>query len=112
MHDNNIKVQEIKDRVKTFVEQRNWQEAHNPKNLAMSIAIESAELMEIFQWLSIQESWEVKNSEQFTHLKEELADVLIYCLSLSNRLDIDVTTIIEEKLKKNEKKYPVNEKND
>jgi NTP pyrophosphatase (non-canonical NTP hydrolase) len=107
MKDNNAKVQEIKEIVKKFVDQRNWSQAHNPKNLAMSIAIESAELMEIFQWLSIQESWEIKNSEEFTHLKEELADVLIYCLSLANQLDIDIATVIKDKMIKNEKKYPV-----
>lgn len=106
MQDNNAKVQQIKNIVKKFVDQRNWNEAHNPKNLAMSIAIESAELMEIFQWLTIQESLEIKNSEKFTHMKEELADVLIYCLSLANQLDIDITTIIEDKIAKNEKKYP------
>ena len=91
------------------MEERNWFHFHNPKNLTMSISIEAAELMEIFQWKSIEESWDIKkNSQEFIHLKEELADVLIYCLSLSNQLDIDLVEAIEDKISKNAEKYPIN----
>lgn len=73
----------------------------------MSIAIEASELMEIFQWMSMEEALYINNSNESTHLKEELSDVIIYCMSLANQLDIDVTTAIEDKLKNNAVKYPV-----
>ncbi len=108
MNDKATNVQEIKDRISKFVKDRNWMDAHSPKNLSMSIAIEAAELMEIFQWLSTEEARGIKNVEgKFTHLKEELADVIIYCLSLANQLNIDVATAIDDKIEKNAKKYPI-----
>ncbi len=97
----------IQNQIKKFVEERNWNESHNPKNLAMSIAIESAELMEIFQWKTLEEAKNIKNTDEFEHLKEELADVLIYCISMTNNLELDIIDIIEEKMVKNAKKYPV-----
>lgn len=106
MKDNQTCIQDIKDKVAKFVKDRDWNEAHSPKNLAMSIAIESAELMEIFQWMSIEEARDIGSSEEFIHLKEELSDVIIYCLSLANQLDIDVSAAIEDKIEKNGKKYP------
>jgi len=107
MDDKNTKIQVLKEKVSAFVKQRNWEKFHNPKNLSMSIAIEASELMEIFQWLNEKESWEIMNSREATHLKEELADVIIYCLSLANGLNIDVTAAIEDKIKKNSIKYPI-----
>lgn len=107
MKDSNVNIQAVKDKVGKFVKTRGWLNDHNPKNLAMSISIEAAELMEIFQWISIEESWDINKSEdKFTHLKEELSDVLIYCLSLSNQMGIDVVEAIEDKLQKNEKRFP------
>lgn len=106
MNDNVTNIQEIKNKINIFIKERNWTEAHSPKNLSMSIAIEAAELMEIFQWFSNEEAWNIKNSEEFTHLKEELADVLIYCMSLANQLDIDIAGSIEDKIIKNEKRFP------
>ncbi|NMA66040.1 MAG: nucleotide pyrophosphohydrolase [Clostridiaceae bacterium] len=106
MNDNQTSIQEIKDKIAMFDEERNWIEAYNPKDLSMSIAIEAAELMEIFQWMSVEEAKDIGDSEEFTHLKEELSDVIIYCLSLANQLDIDVSASIEDKIKKNGKKYP------
>jgi len=74
----------------------------------MSISIEAAELMGIFQWLSIEEANNIsKDEEKFTHLKEEIADVIIYCLSLSNRLNIDVSEAVKDKMKKNEKRFKI-----
>ncbi len=106
MTDRNTNIQELKDKVSKFVQERNWEEFHNPKNLSMSIAIEASELMEIFQWLNESESWDIMNSSEATHLEEELADVIIYCLSLANQLNIDVSTAIEDKIGKNRVKYP------
>ncbi len=107
MLDDKIHIQDIKLKIKEFVNARNWDKDHNPKNLSMSIAIEAAELMEIFQWNSIEEGWEINKSNESEHFKEELADVLIYCLSLANQLDIDVTGAIYDKMRKNGLRFPV-----
>ena len=105
MKDKITNIQEIKDKISKFVKERDWTDAHSPKNLSMSIAIEAAELMEIFQWLSNEQAWDIKDSNEFIHLKEELADVMIYCMSLANQLDIDVSSAIEDKIAKNEKRF-------
>ncbi len=107
MSDTNTSIMYLKNKVKEFVTERNWNEYHNPKNLSMSIAIESSELMEIFQWKSIDESWNITDSVEFGHMKEEIADVLIYCLSLANQLDIDLATAIQDKMDKNSKRFPI-----
>ena len=107
MNDKDTSIQEIKEKIFKFVNDRNWNESHNPKNLSMSISIEASELMEILQWSSTEESWNIDESEEFTHLKEELSDVMIYCLSLANQLDIDVADAIEDKIEKNGEKYPI-----
>ena len=105
-NDMNTNMQSIKDKIAAFVKERDWNQFHNPKNLSMSIAIEASELMEIFQWSSFVDAWDICDSEEFTHVKEELADVMIYCLSLANQLNLDVSEAIEEKIAKNEIKYP------
>jgi len=65
----------LKEKVRKFTEERNWSQIHSPKNLAMSISIEAAELMEIFQWKSIEESWKIKeDNREYVHLQEELAE--------------------------------------
>jgi dCTP diphosphatase len=79
---------------------RDWQKHQTPKNLAISIAIEAAELMEHFQW----GEYSAKDKQEIT---DELADVLIYCLELSDKLDIDITTAINKKLEKAAIKYPL-----
>jgi len=94
---------EIKSLIKDFNQARGWGKSHNPKDLAMSIAIEAAELMEIFQWVPTEKTYELKDSE---HLKEELADVLIYCFQMAISLDLDVASAVEEKIEKNAIKYP------
>ncbi|MEK4254343.1 nucleotide pyrophosphohydrolase [Ureibacillus sp. FSL K6-2830] len=102
--ENTTQLQEL---VRKFVEDRKWESDHNPKNLSMSIAIESAELMEIFQWMSIEESMRITDTHVKEHIAEELADVLIYCFSLSNQFGFDVAEIVKEKMQKNAIKYPV-----
>lgn len=106
MTDKTTNIQQVKDKIGAFVKERNWNESHSPKNLSMSIAIEASELMEIFQWLSPEEAWNINNTSESTHLKEELSDVIIYCFSLANQLGIDVSEAIEDKIKKNAIKYP------
>ena len=89
--------------------ERDWDQFHSPKNLSMSIAVEAAELMEIFQWLTEKESFEIKNNEKkFTHVKEEVADVFILLVRLCEILKIDLEEAFWDKMQKNAKKYPVN----
>lgn len=96
--------------VRDFRDARNWRQFHSPKNLSMSIAIEAAELMEHFQWLTTEQAIQLAqtDSEAKNAMTEELADVLIYCFSLADVLGCDVAHIIFEKLAKNEQRYPVN----
>jgi NTP pyrophosphatase (non-canonical NTP hydrolase) len=95
-------------KVADFVSERDWDKFHSPKNLAMSIAIESAEIMELFQWKTTDESIDDLNSNHKLkqELAFELADVLIYCLSLSYRTDIDLEKAILEKLEINGDRFP------
>lgn len=85
-----------------FRNDRDWDKHHSPANLAKSISIEAAELLEIYQW-----SNETSNIER---VKEELADILIYSITLAERLELDINSIILDKIKKNEVKYPNKEK--
>lgn len=98
---------DLQARVNNFVDERNWRPFHNPKNLALSIAIESAELMEHFQWLTIEQIGErlddpIKRAE----VAAELADVLIYALSFAEVTNIDITEAILKKLARNEERFP------
>jgi len=96
----------LREAVARFVDAREWRPFHSPKNLAMSIAIEAAELMEHFQWLTEDQAWAAARG---AGVAEELAAVLIYCLSLSNALDLDVTGAVLAKLQVNEGNYPAAE---
>lgn len=96
-------VQELRDLVESFVEERRWRQFHTPKNLSMSVAIEAAELMELFQW---SEGSQAPGEKQLSRVREELADVVIYCLALTNALDIDLSLAIRKKMAANALKYP------
>ena len=91
------------EKINKFRDDRDWRQFHNEKDLAISISLEAAELLELFQWKSPEEIRE-SNLER---IKEELADVLIYSHMLASNLDLDIDEIIEAKLEKNNKKYPV-----
>ena len=99
-------VAQLKDFVQKFVDERDWRQFHTPKNLSMSLAIEAAELMEHFQWLTPQESMACDEQKRF-EAGEEMADVLCYLLGLANELDIDLASALENKMVKNREKYPV-----
>lgn len=86
-----------------FRDERDWRQFHNPKDLAISLSLEAAELLEDFQWKTSEQAVEAN----FENIKEELADVMIYALMLSHDLNLDVKEIIQEKIEKNAKKYPV-----
>lgn len=110
MEDQSTTLAQLREMVRRFVAERDWDQFHTPKNLAMSLAIEAAEVMEIFQWLSPEESWSLREeSPEKESLRDELADVLAYLLALSYRLEIDLSSALERKMAKNEAKYPVAE---
>ena len=90
---------ELTEKIEKFVNDRDWDQFHSPANLAKSISIESAELLECFQW---DETDFDKNA-----VKEELADVINYCIQMSIALKLDIRTIVLDKLQKTEKKYPI-----
>lgn len=105
--DSKINISRLRRLAQDFVDERDWNKYHNPKDLAISIAIEAAELMEIFQWAGPKEVAKMmENAEKIVSIKEELADVMILCLNLANTLNIDVSQAISEKIKKNKAKYP------
>ena len=91
--------QETIERIRKFIVDRDWDQYHSPANLSKSIVIEAAELLECFQW----------NEEEYDiqHIKEELADVLIYSQTLLDKLNLDVDEIVNMKMEQNELKYPV-----
>ncbi|MET4655671.1 NTP pyrophosphatase (non-canonical NTP hydrolase) [Exiguobacterium sp. PvP048] len=93
-------IQKIDD----FRDERNWRLHHNPKDLAISLSIEASELLEAFQWRTSEEAWE-ENQE---NIKEEIADVLIYALTLCSELNVDVEEIVVDKIRKNGIKYKIN----
>lgn len=106
-NDGNTMVEELINNIHGFLEERDWEKYHNPKDLAESICIEAAELLQIFQWVRPEESEQFKNDPpKVQRIREELADVAIYCLSIANILDIDLTTAILDKIEQNKKKYP------
>ena len=90
---------ETKDRIRKFTEDRDWDQFHSPANLAKSISIEANELLECFQWSDTDYNLE--------HVKEELADVIVYCQNMLEKLDLDIDEIVNAKMEKNEMKYPV-----
>jgi dCTP diphosphatase len=109
MNDNICTLQQLKKSINNFVTERDWIKYHTPRNLAESICIESTELLELFQW-ALKDNFKKNqfNDFQNSNIADELADIFIYCISLSNTLEIDITQIILNKIKKNKKKYPIN----
>jgi dCTP diphosphatase len=104
-------ISELKDRLAKFARNRNWEGFHTPKNLAMAITVEAAELAEIFQWMTPEESLSIANDKKaFKATQEELADILIYSIRLAGVLNIDVEKAIDEKMEINSQKYPAGRK--
>lgn len=91
--------QQTIDRIRKFSEDRDWDQFHSPANLAKSISIEANELLECFQWSD--------TDYDIQHVKEELADVLVYCRNMLDRLELDEDEIVNMKMDQNEAKYPV-----
>lgn len=101
-------VKEIQASLAEFAEQRDWEQFHSPKNLSMALAGEAGELLEVFQWLTEEQSSRASLTiEQLDAASAELADVMIYALRLADRLDIDLETAISDKIQKNAARYTV-----
>ncbi len=95
--------QETIDKVLKFREERNWKQFHNPKDLVLSLNLEASELLEVFQWSGADlECW-----DKIDKIKEELADVLNYCILIADAYKLDMDQIVLDKMKGNERKYPV-----
>ena len=103
-------MENIKKRVRVFAEERNWEQFHSPKNLTMALGGEIGELLEIFQWLKEEESTLSGISKMnLERVKEELADILIYLIRISDKLNIDLIEEANKKMDLNSEKYPVEE---
>lgn len=106
MADDLVRIEQLKEKLRNFVDERNWNKYHHPKELAISIAIEASELLEIFQWDEKADIQDIKtDAETMNKIKEEIADVMMYILCLANQLDIDLSEAVLTKLEKNRKKY-------
>lgn len=95
--------QETINEVLKFRDDRNWRQFHNPKDLAISISLEAAELLEVFQWSAA----DVVCENKLEKIKEELADVVNYCILMADTCGLDLDEIVSEKIKRNNEKYPV-----
>jgi dCTP diphosphatase len=107
MSDSDTTITQLRQLIRQFVDERDWRQFHAPKNLAMALAIEAAELMEHFQWIDVESSRRLSEDPgRLADAVEELADVISYGLALANELDVDVSDAIRAKLIKNADKYP------
>lgn len=97
---------ELRDTLRAFTREREWDRYHTPKNLAMALIVEAAELAEHFQWLTAEESQSPQDGRR-EKIRDELADVLIYLVELADTLDVDLIAAARDKIGKNALKYPV-----
>ena len=107
MNDNKTTLHELKELVFNFVKERNWISNQKPRDVSISICLEAAELLELFQWYDKNDKESLEADGKFELLEEELADVLIYCLTMAHMMNIDIFECIARKLEKNAIKHPV-----
>ncbi|HYS71673.1 MAG TPA: nucleotide pyrophosphohydrolase [Thermoplasmata archaeon] len=108
MPDAKSTVQQLRARVAQFVHERDWEKYHNPKDVAISMSVEAAELLELFQWRR-EDAVDLDDAKFREDVEDELADVFVYCLSLANAIGCDLSDVTLRKLAKNERKYPADE---
>ena len=101
MHD----LEDIKLRIRKFAEERDWDQFHSPKNLSMALSVEVSELVECFQWLTEKESAALSD-EKLRAVSDEIADIQVYLVRLADKVGVDIGDAVEQKMSKNEKKYP------
>jgi len=102
----NSELSQLKEKLRKFAKERDWDQFHSPKNLSMALSVEAAEIVEHFQWLSEEQSNNLPQ-EKLTDVESELADTFIYLIRLADKLDIDLLSAAYNKIKLNEQKYPV-----
>lgn len=103
-----MNIKSFQHRLREFAAEREWERFHSPKNIATALAVEAAELLEPFQWLTEDESRQLADRpDDYAAVREEIADVQIYLLRLADLLDIDLETAVAAKLARNAEKYPV-----
>ncbi|WP_239031638.1 nucleotide pyrophosphohydrolase [Geomonas diazotrophica] len=103
-----MNIRKLQDSLEEFAVERDWNKFHTPKNLAAALTVEASELLEIFQWMTDEDSLRISDSEKDMGLiVEELADVQIYLLRLCDKLKIDLEAAVEAKIAKNALKYPI-----
>ncbi len=106
--DSDTSIENLKKFVIAFSDERDWKKFHNPKDLAISLSIEAAELLELFQWKTSEEIKEMlKDSDKYRRVCEELADVMVYGIDLADALGADISEIVKAKRESNRKKYPI-----
>ncbi|APW64616.1 nucleotide pyrophosphohydrolase [Poseidonibacter parvus] len=105
-----MNIEKIKEKILAFSNDRQWEEFHNPKNLSMALSVEASELLEIFQWLSLEQASNLTDKKH-EHAKQEIADIAIYLIRICMKLDINLEDAINEKMLLNEKKYPLIDEN-
>ena len=104
-YDKGNSMEKLRNEITSFIANRNWQKFHSPKNLAMALTVEAAELLEIFQWLTPEESSH-PTQETLSHIEEEIGDVMIYLTTVATSFGLDPIDAAHKKLRLNEKKYP------
>ncbi len=103
-----LDIDALQARLRAFAAERQWQPFHTPKNLAMALMVEAAELTEIFQWMTPEQSLAVRHDPAFSEpVADEVADVLLYLLQLADHAGVDLARAVENKLRKNALKHPV-----
>jgi len=101
-------IKKYQEKVRHFVSERDWEQFHNPKNLVMALSVEVSELVEIFQWLTLEQSNAIiQSKKEMKEINDEVADAFIYLIRLCDKLDIDLEKAVHEKMKTNGEKYPI-----
>ena len=101
-----MNIKDIQKQLSDFADERDWDQFHNPKNLAMALSVEASELVEIFQWLTPEQAEEIMNSSESEHVKEEMADIMIYLIRMADKLNVDLEKAVADKIVKNAVKHP------
>lgn len=101
-----VALRRLRDSLRSFASARDWNQFHSPKNLAIALSVEAAELLEHFQWISDEDSFTMPQ-EKLARIDEEVADVLLYLVRLADLLNIDVLQAAERKMEANSRKYPI-----
>ncbi len=98
-------LEQLRLKLREFAAERDWDQFHSPKNLAMALSVEASELVECFQWLTEEQS-RALSARQLAAVTDEIADIQLYLIRLADKLDVDIRSAVDDKFKKNEAKYP------